>query len=59
MERVPQSRQVLSPKLEDHLGTRIGLNFQRIDSDIADTTMQYFANENVPIHDSFIMHKRY
>ena len=50
------------PKLEDHFGTRIDLNFQRIDSDIAETAMQHFAKENVPIlpiHDSVIMHKGY
>ena len=50
------------PKLKDHFGTGIGLKFQRIDSDIAETTMLHFAKDNIPIlpiHDSFIMHKGY
>jgi hypothetical protein len=50
------------PKLKDHFGTGIGLKYQRIDSDIAETTMLHFAKENVPIlpiHDSFIMRKGY
>jgi hypothetical protein len=50
------------PKLKDHFSSGIGLKFQRIDSDIAETTMLHFAKENVPIlsiHDSFIMRNGY
>ena len=50
------------PELRPHFGTGIGLKYQRIDSDIAETTMLHFAKENIPIlpvHDSFIMHKGY
>ena len=50
------------PTLKGHFGTGIGLRFQRIDSDIAETTMLHFAKKNVPIlpvHDSFIMHRTY
>ena len=49
-------------KLTDLFGTGIGLEFQRIDSDIAEATMLHFTNRNIPIlpvHDSFVMHHGY
>ena len=48
--------------LRIHFRTVISLKYQRIESDIAETTMLHFAKENapiLPIHDSFICRHRY
>jgi hypothetical protein len=42
--------------------TGIGKKLQRIDSDMAEEVMLFFANEGVPVlpsHDSFTMHQGY
>ena len=45
-----------------HFYTGIGKELQRIDSDMAEEVMLFFANERVPVlpcHDSFVMHQGY
>ena len=45
-----------------HFYTGIGKKLQRIDSDMAEEVMLFFANEGVPVlpsHDSFTMHQGY
>ena len=45
-----------------HFYTGIGKKLQRIDSDMAEEVMLFFANEGVPVlpcHDSFVMHQGY
>ena len=45
-----------------HFYSGVGLKLQRLDSDIAETVMLYFAEMNIPVlpvHDSFIVHSGY
>lgn len=48
--------------ISHHFYTGVGLELQRIDSDIAEAVMLHFAKRQIailPLHDSFIMHSGY
>lgn len=50
------------PRIVPHFATGVGLQLQRVDSDIAEQVMLHFAERDIPclgVHDSFIVAERH